>query len=98
LLGFFFLPKPFLTFPVRGPIAPEMEINIKRITNESAQIVNGKTHRLARNSEPIVIVTLIGDLKRVCKSTQTRLENQGNRLLIELEKISSESCQKVETP
>jgi hydrogenase maturation factor len=75
-----------------------MKINIKRVTNESTQIVNGKTHRLARNSEPIVIATLIGDLKRVCKTTQTRLENQGNRLLIELEKISSESCQKVETP
>jgi hypothetical protein len=75
-----------------------MKINIKRITNESAQIVNGKTHRLARNSEPIVVVTLIGNLKGVCIPSQTGLEDQGNRLLIELEKISPESCQKVETP
>jgi hypothetical protein len=75
-----------------------MKINIKRITNESVQVVNGKTHRLARNSEPIVVVTLIGNLKGICISSQTRLEGQGNRLLIELKKISPESCQKVETP
>jgi hypothetical protein len=63
-----------------------MKINIKRITNESAQVVNGKTHRLARNSEPIVVMTLIGNLKGVCMSSQTRLEGQGNRLLIELKR------------
>jgi hypothetical protein len=75
-----------------------MKINIKRITNESAQVVNGKTHRLARNSEPKVVVTLIRNLKGFCISSQTRLEGQGNRLLIELKKISPESCQKIETP
>jgi hypothetical protein len=98
LLGFFFLPKPFLTFPVRDTIAPEMEINIKRIPYESAQVVNDKTHRLERNSVPEVVVTLIGNPKGFCISSQTRLEGQGNRLLIELKKISPESCQKVETP
>jgi hypothetical protein len=75
-----------------------MEINIKRIPDESTQIVNGKTNCLARNSEPKMVVTLIGDPKGFCISTQTRLEGQGNRLLIELKKISPECCQKIESP
>jgi hypothetical protein len=62
LLGFFCLPKPFLTFPVRGAIAPKMKINIKRIPDESTQIVNGKANSLAGNSEPKMVVTLIGNL------------------------------------
>jgi hypothetical protein len=75
-----------------------MKINIKRIPDESAQIVNGETHSLARNSEPKVVVTLIRNPKGICMSTQTRLEGQGNRLLIELKKISPECGQKIETP
>jgi hypothetical protein len=83
---------------VRGAIAPKMKINIKRIPDESTQIVNGKANCLARNSEPEMVVTLIGDPKGFCKSTQTRLEGQSNRLLIELKKISPECCQKIESP
>jgi N6-adenosine-specific RNA methylase IME4 len=75
-----------------------MKINIKRIPDESTQVVNGKTHYLARNSEPKVVVTLIGNPKGFCMSTQIRLEGQGNRLLIELKKISPECCQKIESP
>jgi hypothetical protein len=98
LLGFFCLPKPFLTFPVRGAITPKMKINIKRIPDESTQIVNGKANCLAQNSEPKMVVTLIGNPKGFCKSTQTRLEGQSYRLLIELKKISPECCQKIEAP
>jgi hypothetical protein len=75
-----------------------MKINIKRIPDESTQIVNGKANCLARNSESEMVVTLIGNPKGFCKSTQTRLEGQGYRLLIELKKISPECCQKIEAP
>jgi hypothetical protein len=87
---------PFLTFPVRGTIAPKMKINIKRIPDESTQIINGKTNCLARNSEPEMIVTLVGNPKGFCKSTQTRLKGYCYRFLIELKKISPEGCQKIE--
>jgi hypothetical protein len=69
LPGFFCLPKPFLTFQVRGAIVPKMKINIKRIPDESTQIINGKANCLAWNSEPEMIVTLIGNPKGFCKST-----------------------------
>jgi hypothetical protein len=74
LLGFFCLPKPFLTLPVRGTITPKMKIYIKRSSNESTQIIDGKAYSLARDSEPEVIMTLIGNPKGLCKSTQTRLK------------------------
>jgi hypothetical protein len=83
---------------VRGAITPKMKINIKRIPDESTQIVNGKANCLAQNSEPKMVVTLIGNPKGFCKSTQTRLEGQSYRLLIELKKISPECCQKIEAP
>jgi hypothetical protein len=83
-------------FPLRGAIAPKMKINIKRIPDESTQIINGKANCLVGNSEPEMIVTLIGNPKGFCKSTQTRLKGNCYRLLIELKKISPECCQKIE--
>jgi hypothetical protein len=55
-------------------ITPKMKIHIKRGSNESTQIIDGKANSLARNSEPEMIMSLIGNLKGFCKSTQTGLE------------------------
>jgi hypothetical protein len=38
-----------------GTIAPKMEIHIKRSSNESTQIIDGKANSLARDSEPEMI-------------------------------------------
>jgi hypothetical protein len=54
---------------VRGTITPKMKIYIKRSFDESTQIIDGKANCLARNSEPEMIMTLIGNPKGFCKST-----------------------------
>jgi hypothetical protein len=51
-----------------------MKIKIKRSSNESAQFIDGKAYSLAKDSEPEVIMTLVGNPKGFCKSTQTRLK------------------------
>jgi hypothetical protein len=56
-------------------ITPKMEIHIKRSSNESTQIIDGKANNLSRNSEPEMIMTLIGNSEMFCKSTQTGLES-----------------------
>jgi hypothetical protein len=58
-----------------GTITPKMKIHIKRSSNKSTQVIDGKAISLARNSEPEMIVTLIGNPKVFCKSTQTGLES-----------------------
>jgi hypothetical protein len=68
-----------------GTITPKMKIHIKRSSNESTQIIDGKANSLARNSEPEMIMTLIRNPKIFCKSTQTGF-------LVELKEISPESC------
>jgi hypothetical protein len=57
-----------------GTITQKMKIHIKRGSNEYTQIIDGKANSLARNSEPEMIMTLIGNPKGFCKSTQAGLE------------------------
>jgi hypothetical protein len=68
-----------------------MEIDVKRPTNESAEIKNFEAHELAGDNKSEVIVTLIGDLKILSRTTETRLQSQRNRTLIKLKQVSSKS-------
>jgi hypothetical protein len=46
-----------------GTITPKMKIHIKRSSNKSTQVIDGKAISLVRNSEPEMIMTLIGTRK-----------------------------------
>jgi L-cysteine desulfidase len=73
-----------------------MEIDVKRPTNESAKIKNFEAHELAGDNKSVVVVTLIGDLKILSRTTETRLQSQRNRTLIKLKQVSSKSGQEEE--
>jgi hypothetical protein len=60
-------------FPMWSSIAPKVKINVKRRSNESAQLIDGKTNSLSGDCESEVIVALIRDMKMLCKTTQARL-------------------------
>jgi hypothetical protein len=68
-------PQKFFTFPVRSTIAPEKEINIKTVTNESPKIVNHETHSFARDREPKVPITLILNMKTGSRTPKARLQH-----------------------
>ena len=48
-LQLFLFPEKFFTLPMRGTIAPEVEINIKARSNESPEIVHMEPNSLARH-------------------------------------------------
>jgi hypothetical protein len=73
-----------------------MKIDVKRPTNESAKIKNFEAHELAGDNKSVVIVTLIGDLEILSRTTETRLQSQRNRTLIKLKQVSSKSGQEEE--
>jgi hypothetical protein len=81
---------------MRSTIAPEMKIDVKRPANESAEIKDFEAHELAGNNKSVVIMTLIGDLKILSRTTKTRLQSQRNRTLIKLKQVSSKSGQEEE--
>jgi hypothetical protein len=82
---------------MRGTIVPMMKIYIKRFANEHPKLVNGKANIFARDKETKVIVALIFHLEIPLVATKTRMKIQSNKILIELEEISSESSKEEET-
>jgi hypothetical protein len=77
-LSFFFHPETFLTLPVWSTITLKMEIDIKRTTNESSKLINGKTHIFTGNREPVVIMALAAHLEGSNRSTQAGLKSNSN--------------------
>ena len=67
-----------------------MEINIKRSTNESSDLVNNKTNSFGKDREPEMIVTQVLDLEIVSKTSQITLKGKSHRFLIKMKKISPE--------
>jgi hypothetical protein len=52
-LGFLSFPKPLLPLLMKSTIAPEMDVNIKRRTNESLKLVDCKANQFARDSKSL---------------------------------------------
>ena len=75
---------------MRDTIVPDMEINIKRSTNESSDLVNNKTNSFGKDREPEMIVTQVLDLEIVSKTSQITLKGKSHRFLIKMKKISPE--------
>lgn len=81
---FFFLlnlPSSLLTLPVGSSIILKMKIDIKAGTNDTAKLVDGKTHMFREHRKSEVVVAQKFHMKIQSTSSKTGLDDEGNRIL-----------------
>jgi hypothetical protein len=66
----FLLPQKFFSLPMRSPIIPQKEIDIKTVTNESFEVVDHKAHCLAGHRETKMAIALELNMKTSSRPTK----------------------------
>jgi hypothetical protein len=77
-LFLFNFPCTFFSFPVGRAISSEMKVDIKRIYNHSAKLIDLKTNIFGENREPKMVVTEEFDMEIHSTTTQIRFQSQSN--------------------